>query len=170
MTSKTSFTKEEWATLEKAPFYAGSIVGLSDAHHLDIRKERHVLVKSTTLWTIPDAARDLIRPLYADIGKFREDTDRLPGYEDVDDPDSWTPVALQGLRDVMAILQANANDDEIAAFKEWLMFVAQTTAEASKEGTLGLLGPRVSEKEQAALDEIQQVLDSADTSADTSAD
>ena len=132
MTSKTSFTKEEWATLGKAPFYAGSIVGLSDTHHLDIRKERHALVKSTTLWTIPDEAKDLIRPLYADIGKFREDTERIPGYEDVDDPDSWKPVALQGLRDVMTILQAKANAEEIAAFKDWLTFVAQTTAEASK--------------------------------------
>jgi hypothetical protein len=159
MTSKTSFTKEEWAELEKAPFYAGSLVALSDMGHLELRKERHAAVKGATLWTIPDEAKDLIRPLYADIGKFRGDTDRLPGYEDIDDPENWKPVALQGLREVMAILGAKANEDEIAAFKEWLMYVAKATAEASREGALGLLGPRVSEKEKAALDEIRQTLD-----------
>ncbi len=158
MTSKTSYTKEEWAILEKAPFYAGSIVGVADMHHGGLRKERHALVKGATLWTIPDEAKDLIRPLYSDIGKFREDAERLPGYEDVDDPDNWKPAALQGLRDVMGILEAKATVDEQAAFKEWLMYVAQATAEASKEGALGLVGPRVSDKENAALDEIRQAL------------
>ena len=159
MTSKTSYTKEEWATLEKAPFYAGSIVAVADMHHGDLRKERHALVKGATLWTIPDEAKDLIRPLYSDIGKFREDTERLPGYEDVDEPENWKPDAIQGLRDVMGILEAKATVDEQAAFKEWLMYVAQATADASKEGALGLVGPRVSDKEKAALDEIRQVLE-----------
>lgn len=162
MTSKTSYTKEEWAEMLKTPFYAGSIVALSDMGKMDLRKERHAAVKGATLWEIPDAAKDLIRPLYSDIGKFREDYDRLPGFRDIDDPDGWKPVALQGLRDVVAVLAAKATAEEIAAFKEWMMYVAEATAEASKEGALGLLGPRVSDKEQAALDEIRQALDSGE--------
>jgi len=160
MTSKTSYTKEEWATLEKAPFYAGSIVGSADVHHLDQRKERHAMVREATLWTIPDEAKDLIRPLYSDIGKFREDNDQLPGYEEEDDPQDWKPIALQELREVMTILAAKATEEEVAAFKEWLMYVAEKTAEASKESPLGLVGSRVSDKEKAALDEIRQVLGS----------
>ena len=159
MSYKTSYTKEEWAKLEKAPFYAGSIVAVSDMGHHELKKEREAAVKGTTLWTIPDEAKDLIRPLYADIGKYREDTERLPGSEDLGEPEDWKPVALQGLQDVMEILQAKATAEEIAAFKDWLMFVAQTTADASKEGTLGLVGPRVSEKEEEALEEIRQTLD-----------
>ncbi len=158
MTSKTSYTKEEWATLEKAPFYAGSIVAVADMHNLDLRKERHALVTGATLWTIPDEAKDLIRPLYSDIGKFREDTERLPGYEEVGEPEEWKPAAFQGLRDAMVILETKATAGELAAFKEWLMYVAEATADASKEGALGLVGPRVSDKEKAALDEIRQVL------------
>ena len=96
--------------------------------------------------------------MYSDIGKFREDTERLPGYEEVDEPENWKPVALQGLRDVMEILEAKATEEEQSAFKEWLMYVAQATTEASKEGALGLVGPRVSDKEKAALDEIRQAL------------
>ena len=59
----------------------------------------------------------------------------------------------------MAILAAKATDDEQAAFKGWLMDVAQKTAEASKESPLGILGKRVSDKEQDALDEIQEALE-----------
>ena len=162
MTSKTSYTKEEWATLEKAPFYAGSIIGSADVHHLDQRKERRAMVREATLWTIPDEAKDLIRPLYSDIGKFREDNDQLPGYEEEDDPQNWEPIALQGLREVMTILKAKATEEEVTAFKEWLLHIAEKTAEASKEGALGLVGPRVSDKEKATLDEIRQVLDLSD--------
>lgn len=159
MTSKTSYSKDEWATLLKAPFYAGSIVAVSDMHRGDLRKERHAGVQGATLWEIPDAAKDLIRPLYSDIGKFRVDSDRLPGYDEVGEREDWKPLAVKGLQDAMAILSAKATDEEIAAFKEWLMYVAYTTAEAGREGALGLVGPRVSDKEQAALDEIQQLLD-----------
>lgn len=159
MTSKTSYTKEEWAEMLKGPFYAGSIVAVSDMGKADLRKERHAAVKGATLWEIPNEAKDLIGPLYSDIGKFREDNDRLPGFRDIDDPEDWTPTALKGLGNVMATLNSKATPEEIAAFKEWLMYVATATAEASKEGALGLIGPRVSEKEQAALDEIQQALE-----------
>ena len=120
------------------------------------------MVSEATLWTIPDGAKDLIRPLYSDIGKFREDNEKLPGYQDVEDPENWKPRALEGLSGVMAILAAKATDVEMAAFKEWLLYVAEKTAEASKEGALGLVGPRVSDKEQAALDEIRQALDMSD--------
>ena len=160
MTSKTSYTKEEWETLKKAPFYAGSIIGSVDVHHLDQRKERHAMVRGVTLWTIPDEAKDLIRPLYSDIGKFREDNDQLPGYEEEDDSQNWKPIALQGLREVMTILKAKATEEETDAFKEWLLYVAERTAEASKEGALGLIGPRVSDKEKEALAEIREVMES----------
>jgi hypothetical protein len=162
MTSKTSYTKEEWAQMMKAPFYAGSIVAISDMGRADLRKERHAAVKGATLWEIPLAARDLLRPLYADIGKFRGDTDRLPGYTDFEDPGSWKREALEKLGEVIAILKAKATPEEIAAFKEWVIYVAQTTADASKEGALGLVGPRVSDAEQAALDEIREILDAND--------
>ncbi len=158
MTSKTSYKKDEWAEMMKAPFYAGSIVAISDMGKMDIRKERHAAVKGATLWEFPAAARDLLGPLYADIGKFREDTDRLPGYTDVENPEKWKPEALAGLRNVMAVLNQKATPAEIDAFKEWVLYVAQTTADASKEGALGLVGPRVSDQEQAALDEIRDIL------------
>ncbi len=158
MTSKTSYSKEEWATLMKGPYFAGSYVSLSDTHHLDQRKERHAMVKEATLWVIPDAAKDLIRPLYADIGKYREDTQEIPGYEEDVDPDTQRTVSLQGLKDVAAIMQEKATAEEAAAYKEWLQYVAQKVAESSKESALGIFGARVSDKEQAALDEIGQAL------------
>ena len=161
MTYKTSFSKEEWVTLMQGPYCAGSYVSLADTHHLDQSKERHAMVKEATLWVIPDGAKDLIRPLYADIGKFREDTDEIPGYVEGADHDEQSKNSLQGLKDAAAILQEKATAEEVAAYNEWLMDVAQKTAEASKESALGIFGSRVSDKEQAALDEIRQALGAA---------
>jgi hypothetical protein len=158
MTSKTSYTSEEWQEMMKAPFYAGSVVALSDMGTGQLHRERVAAVKGATLWEIPQAAQDLMRPLYADIGKFRSDTERLPGYRDVREPEEWPATALQRLREVMTVLHAKATPEEIEAFRAWLIFVAETTAEASKEGALGLVGPRISQQEQAALDDIRQAL------------
>ena len=158
MTYKTDFTKEEWATLLKGPYFAGSYVSMVDTHHLDQRKERHAMVREATLWVIPDEAKDLIRPLYTDIGKFREDTDEIPGYAEDASPDEQRSDSIQGLNDICGILQAKANEGEISAYNEWLLYVAQKVAESSKESALGIFGARVSDKEQAALDEIRQAL------------
>lgn len=158
MSYKTEYSKEEWATLLHAPYYAGMYVQYADVHHLDQRRERHAMVAEATLWEIPDEAKELIRPLYADIGKFREDNENLPGYDEETDPKDHRDAALDHLREVMGILAAKATAEEQAAVREWLMDVAQKTAEASKESPLGILGKRVSDQEQTALDELKEAL------------
>ena len=49
---------------------------------------------------------------------------------------------------MVALLDAKANPDETAGFREWLFGVAKTVSEAAKEGAfLGMGGERVSDKE-----------------------
>ena len=158
MSFKTNYSHEEWSELLKGPYFAGSYVSLADTHSFDQRRERHAMVKDATLWEIPDPAKDLIRALYTDIGKFREDNDEIPGYVEGVDKDEQRSNSLQGLKDVSQILSEKATSEEIAAYKDWLMFIAQKTAESSKESPLGIFGSRVSHKEQAALDEIREAL------------
>jgi hypothetical protein len=56
-------------------------------------------------------------------------------------------------------LVSSKSADDGKAYSEWLMHLAQKTAEASKEGGfLGIGAVRVSDKEQAALDELTEIL------------
>ncbi len=158
MTYKTEYSTEEWTAFMHAPYYAGTYIQYADVHHRDQKKELHAMVAEVTLWEIPDGAKELMRPLYADIGKFREDNENLPGYDEDADPLVHRDQALPHLRDVMAILVAKATAEEQAAFQGWLMDIAQKTAEAGKESALSIFGKRVSEKEQAALDELKEAL------------
>ena len=158
MTYKTEYSKEEWAAFMHAPYFAGAYIQYADVHHQDQKKEVHAMVAEATLWVIPDAAKELMRPLYADIGKFREDNKNLPGYDEEADPQAHRDEALPHLREVMAILAAKATAEEQDAFREWLMDVGQKTAEAAKESRLGVFGKRVSDEEQSALDELKTAL------------
>jgi hypothetical protein len=57
------------------------------------------------------------------------------------------------------LIDAKCSVEEAAGFKKWLMGVGQATAEAGKEGGfLGIGAVRVSDKEEAALDEIAGAL------------
>jgi hypothetical protein len=60
------------------------------------------------------------------------------------------------------ILGEKGTPEETDAYKTFVLSVAQAAAEAHKEGGfIGIGGRPVSEAEQAALDEIRGVLDSA---------
>lgn len=53
----------------------------------------------------------------------------------------------------------NAPPEAAAGVKQWLLDIAQSVAEADKEGShFGIGGQRVTEKEQAALAEINTIL------------
>jgi len=66
--------------------------------------------------------------------------------------------AVDELRTVSSLLDAKA-PDEAAAFKSWLLSVAQKSAEAGKEGGfLGFGGVAVSDAEKATLAEIAAAL------------
>lgn len=68
--------------------------------------------------------------------------------------------AMETLRSVVAMLDARTAPEDAAAYKEWLMAIAATVADAGKEdqGFLGRGGVQVNEAERAALREIAGVL------------
>ena len=59
----------------------------------------------------------------------------------------------------MQLLNDKASPDEVDAYKRFVLTVAEAAANAHKEGGfMGVGGKRVSEGEQAALDEIAATL------------
>ena len=65
------------------------------------------------------------------------------------------------LREALRILGEKATPEEVEQFKRFVMEVGEAAAKAHKEGGfIGIGGKPVSPEEQAALDEIQALLDS----------
>jgi hypothetical protein len=63
------------------------------------------------------------------------------------------------LRQAAALVEAKCSPEEAAGFKQWLVDVAQAIAAADKEGShFGIGGQRVSDKEKAALAELDKLL------------
>ena len=68
-------------------------------------------------------------------------------------------LATQQLREASRVIEARATPSEVEAYKRFVWTVAQTVAQAHKEGGfLGIGGKQVSDAESRALDEISTAL------------
>jgi len=67
--------------------------------------------------------------------------------------------ALEKTRQVIALLTQKATSQEVSEFKQWILAVSESVANAAKEGAfLGIGGERVSAAEKAVLSDLQGVL------------
>ena len=67
--------------------------------------------------------------------------------------------ALAKTRQVIALLAQKATSQEVTEFKQWILAVSESVANAAKEGAfLGIGGERVSAAEKAVLSDLQGVL------------
>ena len=167
MTTKTDYTDDEWGLIVAAPGIAGLAVVASDSHMAGTSSEFDALVHATKDLPIPEDAEDLVLAVRAEIreedaaaaadieymGDSGADADAEA--ELLDDP---VERAAQQLGRVAAILDERADSEEAAAFKVWLLQIADAVANASTEGFLGIGPPQVSGKESAALSRIAEAL------------
>lgn len=154
MTGRLAFSLEEWNNLTVLAWSAAILVIYADRHLSSMVGEIRAFWKALDH---PDAgaAQHLVEALIADA--VRDDDDLPEGlYEERD-----RGVLLQRLRDGADTVDRVCTVDEAADLKRWVMSVARTTAEARREGRfMGIGGPRVSDQEQAMLDEIERALGS----------
>jgi hypothetical protein len=67
--------------------------------------------------------------------------------------------ALERVREAVALLESKATLEEVDAYKQFTLSVAQRAAEADKSGgVLGIGGERVSDAEREALRELAEAL------------
>ncbi|MGH6886685.1 MAG: hypothetical protein ACREGK_11505, partial [Geminicoccales bacterium] len=106
-------------------------------------------------------ANELIKAVVTDFGSGEgrgAARDGLQARLKGSQPGEAKDKAVQGLRQVAALLDAKAPNDA-AAFKAWLQSIGQQVAEAAKEGGfLGFGGVQVSDAEKATLAEISNAL------------
>ena len=150
MTRKGDFNAEEWSTVVEGPLLAGARV-IAAGRGGTIR-ESLALGKAYAHAREQQDHSELLDDLVSAPPVL--DAKRLQGAGDI------SAAATQGLRDALAILDGKASPEEVDAYKRFVLSLAQTAAQAHKEGGfLGIGGKSVSAEEQAALDDIAGVLD-----------
>lgn len=155
MSSKSDYTSEEWALLARAPFLVGMFITVASPSGITGVLEESLAVSQDLLQ--PQTTTPLIQTLLADIqtskGKLAQPSQKLTRQNAPDH-------VLESLRAVAQILEQKALPEESTVFKDWLMLIAQDTAEAAKEGGfLGIGGTQVNRAEETALEQIREALD-----------
>jgi hypothetical protein len=155
MTSRTSFTDEEWERLGRSPFVAAVAITLADpGGPIEAFKETNAALKA-----VLDAAQngthgEFVQAVARDVAeKARHRHNPLANFK----PDRARPREdiLDEMRAVNALLVAKTTPEETDQFRDWLRAAAQGAALAAKEGGfLGIHAERVSEREQQMLEDL----------------
>jgi len=142
MATKADFTEEEWETLQKGVTGAGMLVSLSDRDFTDSFVEAKAMAHS-----LGEQRGGSDSALMRDVATVRHS-----GFGLRTSPQELETETVDALRAGTAALQAKA-PDEVAAYRELVLGVAQAVAEAKGGGT--------SDEERAAIEKITAALDAA---------
>ncbi|MGH2988935.1 MAG: hypothetical protein ACRDMA_03595 [Solirubrobacterales bacterium] len=149
MTRKADFNAEEWSLVLEAPPVAGMVVMTS--HRGGTIREAVSMGKAYT-----EAQKEQSAELVEEIVSARPDFDR----DRYKTPEELRERGLTRIREAVNLLERKATPEEVDEFKRFILDVANTVANAKKEGgVLGIGGKPVSEEEKRAIDEIAQTLD-----------
>jgi hypothetical protein len=159
MTSRTDFTDEEWARLERAPLVAGMAITLADpGGPIEAGKETMASLRSILDTAQAGGDAELVNAVAKDAAEMVQRRENPLG-------DFKPRGALAGeeildeLRAVNLLLTQKVTPEEGEAFRQWLLSTAQRAADAAKEGGfLGFHAERVSEGEQKMLDRLGEAL------------
>lgn len=168
MTTKTNYTENEWEQIRTAPAAVGMYMVAADPRGFDMFKEM-IATASAVREHKPEApAQDLVAAILADMPEKppkkaeAEQPTTSSGSKpttSVDESDLSKEAILAKVLTAVSVVEAKAVPAEATAFKKWLVAIADSVAKAAKEGGfLGFGGQRVTEKEKAALAELQKAL------------
>jgi hypothetical protein len=159
MTTKSDFTDEEWARLERAPMVAAMAISLADpGGPIEAVKESLAGMKTVAEAAVSESRGELVESVAKSFTeKVQRRQNPLGGFK--------PRGALAGeeilgeLRAVNTLVTQKATSEEAAGFRELLLTAAKRAADAAKEGGfLGFKAERVSEGEQRMLDKLREAL------------
>jgi hypothetical protein len=150
MTKKADFNAEQWSTVVEGPVLAGLRVVAAD--------RGGTIRESIAMGQVYAQARQH----HGESELLDELVSSPPAVDQqgVKEAGELAEVSTTRLRDALTILREKAAAEEVDVYRNFVMDVAEAAAKAHKEGGfIGIGGKQVSEKEQAALNEIQATLD-----------
>ena len=158
MTTKNDFTEDEWTRVLRAPMVAGMAISLADpGGPIEATKETMATVRTATN---PPSREQLLTEVALELqAEVQQHHNPLKGFKPTGAGSSPGQLVLDELRAVAAIVGAKATAEEATAFGSWLVAAAEAAAEAAKEGGfMGFHAVRVSEREQAMLDQVREAV------------
>ncbi len=155
MSTKADFTADDWDLLRTAPMMASVlVVSASPSGPVGLVQEsaaasRMILEAATTAQT----------PLLQSLTEDMKTTMSIPKAPAGATVEAIQAAAAEILRRTSALLAEKATPEEAAELKQWLVRIAQATAEATKEGGfLGFGGTLVTEEEKTAVARVASTL------------
>ncbi len=149
MATKSDFTADEWSTIVEGPLLAGMRV-VKAARGGTIR-ESLAIGKVYAEARQSQGASELLDSLVASPPAV--DPQQLQGAGDI------STLATERLQEALRLLEAKSAPEDTQAYRQFILSVARAAAEAHKGGGfIGIGGRKISEEEQAALDELGEVV------------
>jgi hypothetical protein len=149
MTKKAEFNAEEWELVVEGPPIAGMIVVASEGG--GTFRESLQIGRAYQEARQAHMGPELIEELLSSPPEVDPQ-----GYNDAAD---LRHKGLQQLRDAIALLDGRASEDEIDAYRGFVLGIAERVAHAHKTGGfLGFGGHEVSENERVALDDVREAI------------
>lgn len=149
MTTKADFDAQEWSTIVEGPLLAALRV-VTAARGGTIR-ETIAMGRTYAEARQQHGESELLDELVAAPPTM--EATHLGSAEEM------RSVSGERLRKAVELLEQKASDEEVDAYKAFVVALAVTAAKAHREGGfMGIGGERVSESERAALDEIVATL------------
>jgi hypothetical protein len=155
MSTQADYTAEEWNLVTSGPVVAGTTIVVADPAFFGAIKESAAIAQAIVA-SGQTSQVELIQAIAA-AGKGGQK------YQTPDVPkDQGTEGAMKMLiaecRRAVKLVKEKS-PDEAKDYAQYLVYIAQVTAESSKEGGfLGIGATRVSEQETAAIDRLAEAL------------
>ena len=150
MTTKADFNAEAWASVVEAPLLAG--MKLVAAERAGTLRESLAVGKTYAEARRQQGESPLLDEVVAtppglDLARVKESGGEIG------------KLALTRLGEAVSVLEGKATPEEVTAYKQFVVTVAQAVANANREGGfVGIGGKPVSDQEQSAIDEIRSTL------------
>jgi hypothetical protein len=149
MTEKSDFDAEQWERIATAPAIAAMYVIIAEKG--GTLRETMAVSKAYAEARETSTGSALVDEIVAGLGPAAPE--RFSSKEQLQ------AEAIDRIREAKEELAAKGEEGDVAAYRDFILAVAQRVAEADKSGgVLGIGGERVTERETAAIEEIRAAL------------
>jgi hypothetical protein len=155
MSTKTDYTTDEWNLIIGGPVAAGTAIIAADPAIFGSIKESAAIAKAIVEYG-ESSSVELIQAIGSSVSEgYKYQKPDIP--KDQGAEGAITALIGESRRAVKIVLEKSP--DEAEAYAQYLLDIAQRTAESSKEGgVFGIGATRVSEKEKVALQRLADAL------------
>lgn len=163
------YNDDEWMLIAGTPSMIGSAMAGAASSGMGTVKELMANMRTVVEGKQMYPENDVIQAIIAkpesreqakeDFKAYREKAMARIKENNITKPAEIKNMAMEDLKQVLTLLQEREIESHTAEYKHWVLNIAQTVAEAAKEGgILGFGGVRVSEEEELFLQELSTLL------------